>query len=261
MKAVQLFGAICGVAMIAACAADSNNPTAIVATQAKTGITGATPGTDTSANPPVTSSGPVASVIVMPHAVTIAVGHYLTPSIFAYDAKGVRVVGKVASWRSANPSIVVTGDTGVISGRALGATKVYGTIDGYADSISVTVVDAPATNPPPAPAPGVSAFDLTVSVTGSVFSGPDTSNVTRVAGAIVTLTRVGDINGDTLTTAVPAGSGTTDANGNVSFKSLIGGSYTVEITPPAGSPYVPIKSGFYRPTVSDIHMTFTLQKS
>jgi hypothetical protein len=256
MKTLQLLGAVCAVVAIAACG-DSGSPTSAPSPSA---VTQATPGSDTSANPPVTSNGPVANVVVAPHSLTLGLGHYFTMSIFSFDAKGVRVMGKLASWRSADASIAVTSDTGLVYGKALGTTKVYGTVDGHTDSVNVTVVNSPAPPPPPSPTPGVASFDLTVIVSGAVLTGTDTTHVVRIPGATVKLTRVGGINGDTLSTSIPAGSGTTDANGNVSFKSLTGGSYTVDINPPTGSPYAPIKSGFYRPTTTDVHMSFTLQK-
>ena len=256
---LQFVLAAVAAAIVTACSGDAAT-TSIDGPQTIAATTPASRGNDTSASSPGTSNGAVASVTITPHALTLGLGRFSTPTIAAYDAKGVVVTGKAATWRSADASIAITSDTGLVYARALGTTKVYGSIDGHTDSMTVTVVDAPATNPPPPPAPGVASFDLAITVNGAVLSGADTSGFVHVAGATVKLTRVGGITGDTLSTSIPAGSATTDANGNVSFKSLVGGSYTVEITPPSGSGYAAITSGIYRPTTSDVHMTFTLSK-
>jgi hypothetical protein len=244
----------------AACSDDSNGLTTTAPSQAKGTV--ATGGTDTSnAPPPPVSTGVVASVKVEPSLPTVQVGWYLDMIATAYDANGVRVTGKVATWRVADANILTLSDTGSARAIATGVTKIYGTIDGHTDSATVTVIPAvigapPVTTPPPS-SPAVASFDLTVKVSGAVV-GADTSKVERVAGATVILTRVGGTHGDTLSLSVPAGSAVTDANGVATFTALDGGAYTVNITPPAGSTYESLGGGFGPPSMKNASVAFTL---
>lgn len=112
-------------------------------------------------------------------------------------------------------------------------------------------------NPPP-PSP-VSSFDFTAQIRGSL-AGADTSKSEIVPGATVKLVRRGGVKGDTLAAGIDAGTAVSDASGFVSFKGLTGGWYEVDITPPNGSPYGAMLTGFGPPVVSDVHTNFVLRK-
>lgn len=259
---VALFAA--AVVAAAACSDDSGITATAPTPQAQKGTS--VSGTDTSNTPPTTPTpaGPVARVVVTPQAPTVPLNYYLTMTASAYDANGVRVTGKRATWRSADPSIVAVIDSGVASPKALGTTKIYGTVDGITDSATVTVVASvivtvPPTPPPPAPPAGVASFDLTVTIRGAV-AGADTSKVESVAGATVVLTRVGGIHFDTLSVSVPAGSAVTDANGVATFAGLDGGVYTVKILPPAGSTFEGLSGGFGPPVDKNASVAYTLHR-
>jgi hypothetical protein len=248
-----------------ACSDDTGSVSPVVPTSAKTGTSGGTdstghPDTSGTTTPPPTSNGPVASIRVTPHTATLPIGYYLTIGVTALDANGAVVAGTPATFHSSDATIVsVVSDTGTIVGKALGTAKIYATVAGHTDSTTVTVTAAPATPPPTTLQPGVASFDMNVKVAAAV-PGTDTSRTNPLAGAVVKLTRTGGVTGDTLATAIDAGSATTDANGNTSFKGLTGGAYMVDITPPAGSGLAAIKTGFAPPVDQTVNFTFVLRQ-
>ena len=252
----------CATVAAACSSSDSTSVDPIPNPLARSGTSGGANGADSSGNSPAptppTSNGPVASVRVTPQQGVLSVGYYLEITAVGLDAAGQVVANKMATYRSSDANIVkVAGDTGTIVGKAVGTAKIYATIDNHVDSATITVVPAPDVQRPPSQ-PGVASFDLAVSVSGAL-AGSDTSRKTPIAGALVKLTRVGTVNGDTLATSVDAGNGTTDANGMVSFARLAGGAYTVDVTPPAGSPYDGVKTGFGPPHTDHVNFATVLQ--
>jgi hypothetical protein len=232
--------------------ASTSGPVAQAAKQSGSGAGGS----DTSGSPPATSNGPVASVRVVPEQATMSVGQSIVISAVALDAKGVRISNKRPTWRSGDASIVIASDSGIMFGKAVGTTKVYATIDAHTDSATVVVMAAVPVQPPP---PGVASFDFKAVVVGMV-AGTDTSKTAPVAGALVKLKRIGTVTGDTLNPSIEAGSVTTDADGAVSFKALVGGAYQVNITPPSGSSLEPIQTGFAPPRTDAVQFQFKLFK-
>jgi hypothetical protein len=243
----------CGTILAVACSDDAGTAGPLAQTSKQSGSNGT--GSDSSHSPP-TSNGPVVSVRVIPAQAMIPLGYYMELSAIALDANGARVATKPATWRSADANIVIASDTGVMYGKTLGTTRVYATIDGHTDSATVTVVPALPNQPPP---PVVASFDLNAVIFG-MLPGSDTSKSEPIAGAVVKLSRVGGVTGDTLSQPVDAGSAVTDANGAVSFKALPGGSYAVNITPPAGSPYAALTTGFAPPRTSPMQLQFKLSR-
>lgn len=260
---------------VAACSSDSTDTSPVLPTAAK--VTVSPTGTDsnsttnptkpdTSDTPPVpTSNGPVASIKVEPANSTIQVGWYLPMIATPYDANGVRVVGKKATWTVLDANVLTMTDTGIVRGKAVGTTKVYGTIDGHIDSATVTVIPAVAVTPPPIDsttippdssqtAPTIASFNLTVHVTGAL-QGADTSKVENVAGVAVSVSLYGKGSAST-----PAGTATTDANGVATFTGLTGGIYTIQMSPAAGSVYDSLAGGFGPATTPDVALSFTLHR-
>lgn len=252
----RVFGFALGCSAVVAIACSDSGPVSPVAQDSnQNGSAGS--GSDTSQSTPPTSNGPVATVRVSPAQATIPVGYSLAFDLIALDANGARVSTKPASWRSDDVSVVVVSDTGVVSAKAVGTTTVSATIDGHSASATVTVVPAPQPPPTPTPQPALASFDLNASIVGAA-SGTDTTKIQPVAGAVVKLLRVGGVNGDSLSQSIDAGSAVSDANGAVSFKGLVGGSYTVSITPPADSPFAPSSTGFGPPRSSPAQFQFRL---
>ena len=203
------------------------------------------------------SNGPVASVTIDSPTVSVTIprGFYARFRATARNAGGHPVLMPI-SWRSSDTAVAIASDTGVVYAVAVGTAKIYASVDGYTDSATVTVVPAP---PPPPPPPGpVAEFNMTVVAMGAI-PGTDTSRTERIAGATVTLMRIGGISGDTLTPPVSAGSAVTDANGEARFTKLTGGSYSIRVTPPASSAYAETLTGIGPPRLNDISVFVTLQ--
>jgi len=101
---------------------------------------------------------------------------------------------------------------------------------------------------------GVSSFNLSLTVLGTTAPG-DTLSQTPVVGATVAVTRKTTFKGDPLPTPDPAVQMTTNAQGVARFEALPGGSYSITITPAAGSPYLPTTGSFLPPTVNEYRAT------
>jgi hypothetical protein len=223
-------------------------------------------GNDSSTTPPATSNGPVASVVVSPKQVSVPQGYYTRLSARPLDGKGVLVAGKLAQWRSSDANIAVPSDTGIIYGKAMGSAKVYATVDGHTDSATI-IVTAPVPPPPPPPPPTdsgkipqpVAKFALNVVVVG-VLSGRDTSATEPVGGVTVTATRFTGVSGDTLNPSVLVGTAVTNAGGEVSFKDLPGGSYSIVATPAASSPYRGTSWVVLAPRSNEVNIRMVLQR-
>jgi hypothetical protein len=254
MKGWALAGVAGAIAVIAACGSDANQVTGTppVNNNAR-GTSGGKDTSGSSGNGTPTSNGPVTGIVITPHALAMVVGNYATLVAAAHDAAGVLVVKK-ATWRSSDPSTVVPSDTGVIFGKAIGVATVYATVDGFTDSSIVVVERTIVQTPQP-----VSQFNMTVVALGAI-AGADTSHAERLSGATVTLQRIGGVTGDTLKTPVDAGFATTNANGEAKFTNLTGGSYSIRITPAAGSPYQETTSGIFPPRLNDITVNVTLRR-
>lgn len=96
---------------------------------------------------------------------------------------------------------------------------------------------------PSTPTPGVvSSFALSGVISGHE-PGADTTHVVALANATVTLVKVGEVTGDTLTPSVTVASTTTDAQGAYRLVNLAPAYYRVDITAPADSPYLNATGG------------------
>jgi len=89
---------------------------------------------------------------------------------------------------------------------------------------------------PQSPPPVVSSFALSGLITGH-DAGPDTTKVSPVPNATVTLVEVAGVNGDTLSPSVAVTSTTTDGNGKFRLENLAPAYYRIDIGAPEGSPY------------------------
>ena len=92
--------------------------------------------------------------------------------------------------------------------------------------------DTAISPPPPRPA----SFTVTGAVVG-VESGTDTTRTVRVPGTTARLYRVRTADGSAVA-ATLVGSTVADANGEFSFANLASAYYRLDVTAPAGGPYV-----------------------
>jgi hypothetical protein len=251
---MQLMVASAVVAAIA-CGSDSSSPLESISSATKTS------GTDSSGgggnNNGNNGNNNTVGLVITPANMTLAVGWYGGFSVANRAANGA-LTPKRATFVSSNPAVVaVVGDTGVVQGKAVGTATITATVDGATVTATVTVTNAPP--PPPPIPPAVSEFSVKIAALGAI-PGADTSRAERVPGATVKITRVGGITGDTLKTPIDAGTAVTDANGEVSFSKLAGGSYEIRITPAAGSPYEPGFVGFGPPRSATIGINVTMRR-
>lgn len=248
-RGMQLMVAAIVVAAVA-CGSDSISPLESVGTATKSA------GTDTIGGSGGGNNNTV-GLVITPSSVTLAVGWYAGLTVAMRDANG-RLTPKRATLTSSNPAIVaVVGDTGVVQAKAVGTATITATADGQTAVATVTVTETPP--PPPALPPVVSEFSIKIVAMGAI-PGSDTARAERVAGATVKIQRTGGVTGDTLKTPIDAGTAVTDANGEVSFAKLPGGSYEIRITPPSGSPYDSGFLGFGPPRSTNFAVNVTLRR-
>jgi hypothetical protein len=120
-----------------------------------------------------------------------------------------------------------------------------------------TVVSGP-TKPPQVP-PVVSSFALSGTINGHE-PGADTMKVVPVPNAGLTLVKVAGVNGDTLSPSVTVASTTTDAQGAYRLENLAPAYYRIDITAPAGSPYVNATSGIGPARESEVMLSVSLAR-
>jgi hypothetical protein len=106
---------------------------------------------------------------------------------------------------------------------------------------SDTTVHVDPGNPPPVPSV-VASFNLSGVVNGHE-PGADTVHVVPVASATITLVKVGEVNGDTLNPSVTTATATSDAQGAFRIENLAPAYYRIDVTAPAGSPFLDGVSG------------------
>lgn len=238
----SLLIAACVVAGGVACSDSSTDPLVAKERPSTPGQGGNTGGTDSSGTDTSTTSpavGPVASVTLSPETITVSVGNYVAMVATARNASGQVLSGKTFAWRSSDASIVAVGDTGVLRAVAAGVVTVHASVDGKEGSARVTVV--PAEEPPPV----VDSFTVHGIVRGVPGGGDSTTTPpVLVAGAAVTVYRVGTAGGDTLGVRERFATTTTDAGGRFTLTDVPSAYYTVEVVPPAGSPFDRGSSGF-----------------
>ncbi len=97
--------------------------------------------------------GAVASVQVLPSAMTIPVGGNVRLDAETRDAVGSLLVDRNVSWSSDNPSVAAVESDGLVTGVGLGSTTITATSEGKSGSATITVSQAPP--PPPPPGTGV----------------------------------------------------------------------------------------------------------
>jgi hypothetical protein len=97
------------------------------------------PGPLSPAGAPARSAGVVARVEVTPNPVSVSVGQTAQLTARAYDAGGVQLAGKTATWSSSTPSVASVSASGVVTGNAGGSATIYAGIDGVYGSTPVAV--------------------------------------------------------------------------------------------------------------------------
>jgi len=241
MRMMPMVTIAASMAIAAAACGDQGNTSGPIAPAALQNNSGGSGGNGSNGTPATNTT-----FAIMPKALALFQGTY--GELIIVDANG-KIVTRATTFRSSDPNVaVVVSDTGVVLGKSIGSAMIYATYGGVLDSAQVVVLNQ--TNA----VAGVSSFNLSLTVQGAT-SPTDTLPQSPVAGATVAVTRTVTFKGDTLTTPDPAVVMTTNAQGVARFENLPGGAYSVTVTPPAGSPYLPTKGGFFPPTVKEFSAT------
>lgn len=120
------------------------------------------------------------------------------------------------------------------------------------------VVTGPS-KPPTPPPDVVSSFALSGVISGHE-AGADTTRITPLANATVTLVKVGDVTGDTLNPSVTVASITTDAQGAFRLANLAPAYYRVDVTAPANSPYLDAVGGIGPAREAEVKLNIALAR-
>lgn len=89
--------------------------------------------------------GPVATVEVSPSIDTLYYGAGIGLVAYAYDAFGVGVPNKLATWQSSNTSIATVTSSGFVTSKGIGTATITATIDGVSQNVPITVRTTPST--------------------------------------------------------------------------------------------------------------------
>lgn len=86
---------------------------------------------------------PVASVSVVPSALSLIVGATQQLAAAAKDASGTALAGRAISWASSDPTRASVSATGLVTAVAIGTATITATSEGVSGSAAVTVVPVP----------------------------------------------------------------------------------------------------------------------
>lgn len=203
------------------------------------------------------------ALALAPKAATLPLGQGIILKAQILDGSGAAIAGATASWRSTNSAVArVTpmADSGLaidhgraaVASMGAGTALIIASYETYADTATITVVPRTDSGTVTAPPPRPTKFDLTVRVQG--YTPPVTNNpadsalhppLTPLAGATVKVTLLPPRSGDTttvgtspITAPTVVGTATTDAAGRVTFPGLQVARLRVDVTPPAGTPWL-----------------------
>jgi hypothetical protein len=132
-------------------------------------------------------------------------------------------------------------------------------LNGGASQPHDTSVTTGPQNPPQPPPPVVASFNLS----GAIFGrepGADTMKTVAVPGAMITLVKVGEVDGDTLNPSITTATTRTDAQGAYRIENLAPAYYRIDITAPTGSPYENATTGIGPARETEIRVFVSLQR-
>ncbi|HET7297058.1 MAG TPA: Ig-like domain-containing protein, partial [Gemmatimonadales bacterium] len=159
----------------------------------------------------VVCPAPVASLSLLPTAVTLSVG--LTQQITATprDANGNALAGRTITWSTSDASVATVSGSGLVTAVAVGSATITATCEGKTGTTSVTVTAIPVATVTVSPASASVVAGQTQQLTatvrdanGNVLTGRTVSWSSNNAG-------VANVNGTGLVTAGAAGSATITA--------------------------------------------------
>jgi hypothetical protein len=227
--------------------------------------------------------GPAVALRLYPRTLTVAVGRTAWISAQLLDAAGrpTPTQGRAASWRIGNAGLArlafasPASDTAIqatLAGVAPGTTWLHAAVDGWRDSVALTVLPGRDSVPRSDTLPGPvlpARFTLTTVVlapgTPAGATPRDTAPGVRLAGARVEVYRV--VRGastspaDSLGTPTLVGTATTDAQGQAAFRDLASGFHRVRVVPPAGSGLASALTEFGPPRDAELRIGISLVRA
>ncbi|MDB4883824.1 MAG: Ig domain protein group 2 domain protein [Gemmatimonadetes bacterium] len=82
---------------------------------------------------------PAARVTIVPESASLLVGESISAAVAVRDAAGLVQPGRAVTWSSLAPAVASVDSTGSVTARATGVAGVVASVDGVADTMSVTV--------------------------------------------------------------------------------------------------------------------------
>lgn len=86
---------------------------------------------------------PVATVTLQPQSATVQRGATLQLSVVVTDATGAEVGNRPLTWTSSNAAVAVVSATGLVTAVASGSASIVASLDGKADTTSISVIAVP----------------------------------------------------------------------------------------------------------------------
>ena len=158
--------------------------------------------------------GPTSSVTVTIDSTSLATGHTSQAHVVAKDANGIVLTGKTPTWASQATSIATVTQAAVVSGVAVGNTKIQATIDGIVGTANLSVIST-STSPGPTASVTVSIDSVSIAAGHTAQAravAKDASGVTltgKTASWISKNTSIATVNSSTgVVTGVSAGTAT-----------------------------------------------------
>jgi len=114
--------------------------------------------------------GNVASIAITPSTATVSIGATTPFQATPKDASGKTMTGVTVFWNSEHTDIATVNSSGVVTGVALGSTRIAASAGGASATATVTVTDQPVASVAVTPASSNIRVGQTVTLTGTAYN-------------------------------------------------------------------------------------------
>ena len=157
------------------------------------------------------TAAPVGSVVISPAAVSLSTGQTTPLSAVARDPSGTVLGERQVNWTSTDDAVATVSSGGVVSGIAAGTAGIIATVEGVADTASVTVVAVPVSAVVVSPASSSVVVGGTVQLAATPVNAQGTALPGRTATWATGDPAVATVSNSGLVTAVSPGTVTITA--------------------------------------------------